>query len=202
MKPRLHIEQKITFFTNQYRIFGSGPEGAKATLIAFAQQKRLAFKEKVSFYAEEAKDRITFTLRAEKVFDVHGRYIIEDENGVVVGMFQKVFGTSLLKSTWKILSPDGTELLQVQESNVFLALVRRFGGALPIVGDLVELIVLFFRYHFAFTDLSTGEKVGEYRKITLFRDHYTLSLTDEAWEKVDWRTFAAMGVGLDALQSR
>jgi hypothetical protein len=64
------------------------------------------------------------------------------------------------------------------------------------------MIVLFFKYHFVFIDVQTGSEVGMYRKTTLFRDHYELLLTDEAWQSVDWRVFASMGVALDALQSR
>lgn len=202
MQPRLIIEQKITVFTNMYRIFGAGPEGARASLIAFAQQKRLAFKEKVTFYGDEQKTQETFTFRAEKVFDVHGRYFVEDPTGQMVGMFRKVFGKSLFVSTWRLMDADGNELFEVKENSMALALLRRFGGAIPIIGDLVELIVLFFRYHFEFVDLASSEVVGEYRKTTLFRDHYQLSTTDEAFGKLDWRVFAALGVGLDALQSR
>ena len=47
MKPRLFIEQKITAFTNQYKVYESGKKGEQADMIAFAQQKRLAFKDKV-----------------------------------------------------------------------------------------------------------------------------------------------------------
>lgn len=202
MTPRLIIEQQITLFANKYQIFGSGPEGAKASLLAFAQQKRFAFKEKVTFYADESKSREAFTFRAEKVFDVHGRYLVEDENGQLVGMFRKVFGKSLLKSTWVLIDKDGNELFEISENSTALALLRRFGGAIPIVGGLVEMVIMFFRYHFAFTDMATNETVGEYRKTTLFRDHYQLSMTDDSFARLDWRVYAAMGVGLDALQSR
>jgi hypothetical protein len=202
MKPRLIIEQKITAFTNIYRVFGAAENGEKASLVALAQQKRLAFKEKVSFYSDEEKSRLAFTLRAEKVLDVHGRYLVEDENGQVVGSFKKVFKSSLLNSTWKIMDADDNELYTVRESNMTLAIIRRIAGWLPYIGDLVEIIVLFFRYHFVFTDIKTGEPIGKYQKTTLFRDHYTLSTTDEAFSRVDWRVLAAMGVGLDALQSR
>ena len=202
MKPHLIIEQKITLFTNQYRVLGAGEEGAKASLVAFAQQKRLAFKEKVTFYADEAKSRETFTFRAEKVLDVHGRYFVEDENGQIVGMFRKVFGASLLKSTWIVMDKEGNELFEVSESSVPLALLRRFGGAIPIVGGLVDLVVAFFRYHFKFIDLTSREEVGMYQKTTLFRDHYLLSMNDAQFEHLDWRVWAAVGVGLDVLQSR
>jgi hypothetical protein len=70
MKPRIVVEQKITAFTNQYRVFGANPDGTKASLIAFAQQKRLAFKEKVSFYSDETKQNLVFTFRAEKFLTV------------------------------------------------------------------------------------------------------------------------------------
>lgn len=203
MKPRLYIDQKITAFVNKYKIYGVDPAtGTKGGMIGLAQQKRIAFKEKVSFFADEQKSQLAFTFRAEKVFDVHGRYFVEDTNGALIGMFKKEFAESLVVSTWKVMSPDGTVLFEVAESNVALAILRRFAGWIPVVGDIVELITLFFRYHFVFKDVTTGEIVGTYKKLTLFRDHYELAMTDEAAAKCDWRVLAATGVGLDALQSR
>ena len=202
MKPRLFIEQKITPFANQYKIFGANETGEQAGVTAFAQQKRLAFKEKVTFYTDEQKTATAFTFRAEKVFDVHGRYIVEDENGAVIGMFKKEFKQSLINSTWKVLDPQGNELFTVSESSTALALFRRYSGWIPVVGDIIELVTLFLKYHFVFTKSGSEEVTGRYEKTTLFRDHYTLSMTDEAHAMCDWRLLAAMGVGLDALQSR
>lgn len=202
MKPRLMIQQKLTAFVNKYNIFDASEAGGAGQLLGLAQQKRFAFKEKVLFYTDEKRDRLAFTFRAEKVMDVHGRYFVEDANGVLLGMFKKEFVSSLVSSTWKILGKDGTEKYIVKESNLGLALLRRFGGELPFVGGLIELIVLFFKYHFVFIDIQTNEVVGTYTKTTLFRDHYLLEATDEMWNSLDWRVLAAMGVGLDALQSR
>ena len=201
MKPRYIIEQKITAFVNQYRIYQI-ENGQKGALVAFAQQKRLAFKEKVTFYADEAKTQAIFTLRAEKAMDIHGRFFVEDTAGQVVGMFRKVFGASLLVSTWRVMDAAGTELYEVKENNAVLAVLRRFAGMVPVVGEAVELIVMFMKYHFAVIDLSTSVEVGMDAKTTLLRDHYQLSLDDSAAAKVDWRTWVAMAVALDALQSR
>lgn len=202
MKPRLSIQQKITAFTNMYRIFDVSESGKPTTLHAFAQQKRLAIKEKVTFYSDEQKTQEVFTFRAEKVFDVHGRYIVEDSNAICIGMFKKEFKKSLLNSTWNVMDAEGNTVFLVKESNQYLALARRFIGVLPLVGDLLEIATDFMKYHFVFIDSTTHENVGMYQKTTLFRDHYTLSMTDDAFSKVDWRVLAAMGVGLDALQSR
>lgn len=201
MKPQLFIEQKITAFANKYKIFEASDE-EQANLVGFAQQKRLAFKEKVTFYRDEAKTSTAFTFRAEKVLDVHGRYLVEDEKGKMIGMFKKEFKQSLLNSTWKIMDADGKEVFMIQESSTALALFRRFASFIPIVGDVIELITQFLKYHFVFTRVGSEEVIGMYQKTTLFRDHYTLSMTDDAFERCDWRVLAAMGVGLDALQSR
>lgn len=202
MKPRLIIQQKLTAFVNKYNVVEAAPDGSAAGLLGLAQQKRFSFKEKVMFYTDDKRDKLAFTFRAEKVMDVHGRYFVEDANGNLLGMFKKEFVSSLVNSTWKILDTSGTEKYLVKESNLGLALLRRFGGELPFIGGLVELVVLFFKYHFVFIDITSGEVVGTYTKTTLFRDHYMLEATDDLWQAVDWRVLAAMGVGLDALQSR
>jgi uncharacterized protein YxjI len=198
MKPRLFIEQKLTVFANQYRVYGAGEEGAKASLLAFAQQKRLSLKEKVTFYSAEDKSQEIFTFRAEKVLDVHGRYLVEDHEGVVIGSFRKVFGASLFNSTWVLMDREDRELFEVSERSTFLALLRRFGEFVPIVGDLVK----FFRYHFKIVELPDRSVVAGYEKTALLRDRYTLSTTNESFEHLDWRVWASLCVALDALQSR
>lgn len=202
MTPKLIIEQKITAFVNKYAIYAADQNGDKAQLIAFAQQKRLTFKEKVLFYGDIEKTQPIFTLRAEKVLDVHGKYIVEDMQGNFIGNFKKEFKQSLLKSTWSILNAEDQPKLTITENSLTLALFRRFAGFLPIIGDLVEVIVLFLRYHFSFINTATGQEVGRYQKTTLFRDHYKLFLTEAAYAEEDWRVLAAMAVALDALQSR
>lgn len=202
MKPRLIINQKLTAFVNKYTVYAVNEAGQQGKLVALAQQKRMAIKEKVLFYSDEQKSAEVFSFRAEKVMDVHGRYFVEDTKGNVIGMFRKEFKKSLLRSSWVLINAEGTELMRVQESNETLAALRRFIGFVPLVGELLDIILMFFRYHFSFVSLDTGEEVGTFRKQTLFRDHYLLSMTDEAYAKLDWKVFAAAGVGLDALQSR
>jgi hypothetical protein len=202
MNPKLIVEQKITAFVNRYAVYSADAQGNKGPIVAFAEQKRFAFKEQVNFYSDETKTTVAFTMKAEKVFDVHGKYLVTDSNGKPVGAFRKAFGKSLLNSTWSLLDSNDQPLLEVKENSQALAIIRRFGGMLPVVGDLVEIIVLFFKYHFKFTMAGSEEVVGKYEKTTLFRDHYKLSMTDQAYAAEDWRVYAALAVALDALQSR
>ena len=198
MQPQLKIEQKITAFVNRYKILS--PDGAQ--LLAMAQQKRLAFKEKVTFYSDEQRTQPVFGFRAEKVMDIHGRYFVEDANGVMIGGFRKEFKKSLLRSSWILLDAQGNDVVRMQESSEVLAILRRFIGWAPLIGDLLELIVMFFKYHFQIISLDGTRELGQYKKVTLFRDHYMMETTDELRNTVDWRVLAAMGVALDAMQSR
>ena len=202
MTPRLIIQQKLTAFVNKYRIYSVTDQGKTDQLISLAQQKRFKIREKVMFYTDQKRDKLSFTFRAEKVIDVHGRYLVEDPNGKALGAFRKEFKRSLVNSTWTILDADGTERYLVKESSMVVAVLRRFIGEIPIIGELGDVIMAFFRYHFSFVDLQTGQEVGKYRKTTLFRDHYVLETTDDLWNSIDWRVLAAMSVALDALQSR
>lgn len=202
MKPRLIVEQKITVFVNRYEIYSAKDDGSKDTMIAFAEQKRLAFKEKVAFYTDASKDKLAFTFRAEKVMDVHGKYFVEDPDGKFLGAFKKEFGKSLLNSTWDILDDKDQPLIVIRESNQFLAIARRVAGWIPFIGDILDILTNFFRYHFSFRQAGTNDEIGMYSKTTLFRDYYRLEMNDDAYALRDWRVFAAMAVALDALQSR
>ncbi len=202
MKPRFIIEQKITPFANQYRVFSATADGSKSGLAAYAHQKRMSIKEKVLFFSDEQKTQAIFSFRAEKIMDIHGRYFVEDQNGQMIGMFKKEFGKSLIISTWTILDAQGNPRYQISESNQALAILRRFGGQIPLVGMFVDLVMVFFKYHFKIVDLTTNQELGAHQKLTLFYDHYLMKLDDQAVASIDWRVWAAMGVGLDALQSR
>lgn len=201
MQPQLIVEQKITAFVNQYRIYNIDQNGQKNQLVAFAQQKRLAIKERVDFYSDESKTQKIFSFRAEKAMDIHGRFFVEDANDQMIGVFKKEFKQSLFNSTWSILDQNDQPKLTIKESNELLAVARRFAGFIPIVGDIFEIILMFLKYHFVLLT-SDGKQLGKYRKTTLFRDHYELSLQPGTFETVDWRVVGSLCVALDALQGR
>lgn len=202
MKPRLYIYQKITAFVNRYKVHVADASGEKGELITFVQQKRGRLKEAVQFYSGEDKKNVIFTFRAEKVFDIHGKYFVEDTSGGLIGYFQKDFQKSFVQSTWHMFDAAGQPLLSVTESNVTLAVLRRYLGFVPIIGELFEIVIAFFRYHFVFLDPVSGQIVGKFEKLSIWRDNYKLSMDDATYARIDGRLITAMAVALDALQSR
>lgn len=193
---RYLIEQLVRPIVNLYRVTplaaGETPAGPP---VAFVRQKRMAFREDIRFFADENETQELFRIKARRVIDVGGRYDVHDAAGVPIGVLEHQFGKSLLRSTWRILSPQDEELVVAQEKNQALAILRRvvdfvpFGEYLPIPYD--------FLIH------SGGRELGHFtRKFMSLRDVYTLDLSGDQEKRLDRRLGIALGIGLDALQNR
>jgi uncharacterized protein YxjI len=193
----LIIEQKITAFANQYRVYEAGDQGVKGALLAFAHQKRLAVREKIEFFSNEERGKLVFSVQAEKVLDVHGKFSVNDASGAHIGTIRKVFKSSLLRSTWKILDDQDGPLIVIRERSVALAIFRRVWQFLPYLGDFPFIL----KYHFDFLEPVSGDVLATYVKTKLLYDHYRLEIISDRYN-LDWRVAAAQCVMLDALQGR
>ncbi len=191
--PAFSMKQRITMMANKYELIATNPDGTDGALLAFAQQKRMAFKEEVTFYTDDRKSEVVFSFKARKRLDLGSGYDVFDASGQAIGWFKKEFGKSLLRSSWQLTGPgfesDGTE------RNAKVAIIRRVWEFVPFVGD----IPLPFIFHFDFTDRASGQPVLSVERKVSVRDRYRVSVHDS---RVDFRVAAAMTVALDALQSR
>ena len=78
----LVMRQRLTMMVNRYA-FTVGDGGP---LVAFAQQKRMAFKEQVTFYADEAKTQPIFSFKARRKLDLGAIYDVFDASGQPIGL--------------------------------------------------------------------------------------------------------------------
>lgn len=191
--PAFSMKQRVTMMANKYELIAANPDGSDGPLLAFAQQKRMAFKEQVTFYTDATKSRPVFSFKARKTIDLSSGYDVFDANGQQLGWFKKKFGKSLLRSSWQLsgagVDADGTE------RNPTIAVVRRVWEFVPFVGE----IPLPFIFHFDFTDRGTGQPVLSVERKISVRDRYHVTVRDQ---RLDFRVAAAMTVALDALQGR
>jgi uncharacterized protein YxjI len=194
---RFTIKQKITVMVNRYEIRSVDANGGEGPLIAMAQQKRMAFKEQVTFYADEARTQPVFGFKARKRLDLAATYDVTDASGTPIGSFRKEFAKSLLRSSWELTATDGL-VATGTERNHTVAIARRLWELVPVVSDLPSP----FLFHFDFTAPDGSIVLSSVRRRSL-RDRYEVELPAAAngW-RLDWRVGAAMAVALDALQSR
>ncbi|HET7398742.1 MAG TPA: hypothetical protein VFJ94_09505 [Intrasporangium sp.] len=194
---RFIVRQKLTLMVNRYEVIETDEAGTEVGLLCFAEQKRMAFKEQVTFFSDAAKTEPVFGFKARSVIDLGATYDITDAAGRPIGWFKKDFAASLGRSTWHLGTPDGFTCVG-QERNAKVAVLRRVWDFLPVVGELP--VPWLFHFDFRAGDgavvLSSTKKVG-------LKDTYFVELPAQAngW-RLDWRVGAAMAVALDALQSR
>ncbi|TQI99759.1 hypothetical protein [Kribbella jejuensis] len=191
--PAFSMKQRITMMANKYELIATNPDGSDGQLLAFAQQKRMAFKEQVTFYTDDTKSQPVFSFKARKTIDLGSGYDVFDANGQSIGWFKKEFGKSLLRSSW-LLSAPGVDA-EGTERNPTIAILRRVWEFVPFVGD----IPLPFIFHFDFTERNSGQPVLSVERKMSIRDRYRITVQDQ---RLDFRVAAAMTVALDALQSR
>jgi uncharacterized protein YxjI len=184
-QQQLFIRQRLRLMVNQYEVRAVNPDGTEGSLLAFAQQKRMAFKEQVTLYADDTKQVPLFGFKARQRIDLGATYDVVDAAGQPIGQFRKNFGASLLRSTWHLQQPGWPEMTG-QETNVAVAVLRRFVDSLS-----------WLPYHFEFT--VNGTPAFSVVKKWGLRDRYVVTVHDA---NLDRRLVAAMAVALDALQAR
>jgi uncharacterized protein YxjI len=172
---------------NQYEIYAAKTDGSEGELLAFAQQKRMAFKEQVTLYADDTKQQPVLGFKARRVMDLGATYDITDPSGNAIGLFRKDFKQSLLRSTWHLEQPGPAAIGATgQERSMLVAILRRFVDSLS-----------WLPYHFDF--LIDGQPAFSVAKRWGLRDRYDVEISHP---QLDRRLVIAMAVGLDALQSR
>jgi uncharacterized protein YxjI len=194
---RLLIQQLFKPIGNEYRISvptpGSTEEGRP---LLYVKQAKLKIKEDIRFRVSPDVDEHLFMIKSKSVFEFRGRHEVLDANDAAIGLLEKDFRRSLLRSHWRVRDPSGAEVLEGHEASWPIALVRRVAAALP------EWLSLLGWLPFNFVLKRDGREVGTYRRVLgKFRDRYVLELPPEAAD-VDRRLIVALAVGLDALQDR
>jgi uncharacterized protein YxjI len=194
---RVLVQQVFEPVANEYRISvpaaGSTDEGRP---LLFVKQKKLKIKEDIRFRLSPDADDHAFMIKAKSVFELRGRHEVLDAGGTVIGLLEKDFRRSLLRSHWHVRDASGTELVEAHETSWTIALVRRVVAVLP------DWLAPLGFVAFNFVLRRDGREVGRYQRVLgKLRDRYVLELGPDVGG-VDRRLMVAFAVALDALQDR
>jgi uncharacterized protein YxjI len=201
--PNLHdrflVSQRFRPMINQYEVSTLGPDDkSPGEPVCFVEQKRMKLKEDLRAFTDDSKAAEVFRIKAQQVWDPRARYDVTDAQGQPIGQLQKVFGKSLLRSTWRIYDPAGEEIAWARERSIWVALIRRLIGLVPFIGEFLELLPI--PYHF---DYYKGDnRIGGLERILGVRDRYRLDVSGDTERTLDRRVAIALAIGLDALQAR
>ena len=195
------LRQKVKLVINQYFFFLQGTDGQEdpSQPVAFVEQKRFTFKEDIRFYSDESKTSEVMRIKARQRFDPRAKYDVTDAQGQKIGMIQKVFGKSLLRSTYDVFDAYDNLVFTGRERSMAVALFRRLVGLIPYVGDFANWLPIAYHFDYLRDDNVVGTNS---RKFGSFRDIYFIDMTADTERVVDRRLILALSVGQDALQAR
>lgn len=189
-QSRFAVKQRITVMVNRYEI--QALDGSEGALLALAQQKRMAWKEQVTFYTDDDRTVPLFGFKARQRIDLGATFDVTDAEGTPIGEFKKAFAKSLFRSTWQ-MSDRRVAGVTGRERNPWVAVLRRVWSMIPFL----DYLPFAWPYHFDFE--VDGRPVMSVVKKFGLRDRYTVTVHEP---ELDRRVAAAMAVALDALQSR
>jgi hypothetical protein len=187
MTYTLQLRQRVTVLQNRYDI--TGVDGGSETPLAYAEQKRITLREKITFYTDPSKRAIAFTLGARNILELVGTYDVADPTGQVLATLRKDPLASLARSTFHLETPLGA--LTGRERTWWRPIARRVFSSL---GDLPWLLPM----QFDFTDEQGRVVLAIDRQVRL-RDRYRIVVEDDS---LDWRIAAACAVAVDTFMDR
>jgi hypothetical protein len=191
------IDQLIRPIANLYRISTLGADGASpGEPLAFVRQKKLAIREDIRFFADESEQEELFRLKARQWLEFRGRYDVVTPAGERVGVLEKVFGVSLIRSTWRVHDAQEQPLATAQEKSLPVAILRRALDLAPF--ELLAFVPIVFQFVIRMDE----QEVGTLRRPIGVRDRYILDLPGDPERRIDRRVAVALAIALDALQSR
>lgn len=198
------LRQRIRLVINQYEfsVPGTG-EGEDGEAFCFVEQKRFKFKEDIGFFADDSKREPFMRILARQRFDPRARYDITGAAGEPVGQIQKVFGASLLRSTYTLYGADGAEVCVAREKSLGKALFRRLVGFVPYVGNFADWLPIAYDFEFVRGGGEGRQLLAEnVRRRWKWRDVYDIDASHDSGHLLDRRLLLSATVGMDALQAR
>jgi uncharacterized protein YxjI len=194
---RFLIQQVFRPIGNEYRISVAAPGSTEeGEPLLYVKQKKMKIKEDIRFRLSPDDPGHLFMIKSKSVFEVRGRHEVLDAEGQAIGLLEKDFTKSLLRSHWHVRDAAGTELFEAHEASWPIAIVRRVAD---MAGDIASLLS-FLPFNFVF--IRDGQQLGTYRRVMgKLRDRYVMEL-GPGLEGIDRRLVVAFAIGLDALQDR
>ena len=193
---RYLVDQLVRPIANLYRITplaaGEMPAGTPA---AYVRQKKLAIKEDIRFYADEAEAEEIFRIKARNILDLGGSRYDVYAGEKQIGALEHQFRASLLRTTWRVLDASNHEVAIARERSMPMAIARRLIDFVPNVGGLIPI-------PYNFDLLIDGSVVGSMNRKFKLRDRYVLDVSGDHERRFDRRLAVALAIGLDTLQNR
>ena len=100
---RLVVRQADALVANRYEIRPVSPSGEPGELLAVAEQKVLAMRKQVAFFADPERTEPIFGFAGRERLETYTIYDVTAADGTAIARFKKDFRRSITRSTWRLV---------------------------------------------------------------------------------------------------
>lgn len=102
--------------------------------IAFVKQKMFKLKEDVLVYNDESKQRIQYSIQADRWIDFSAAYSIKDKNSKEIGKVARKGWKSIWKAEYELIDQHQKLQYHIREDNPWVKVLDSLIGEIPILG--------------------------------------------------------------------
>lgn len=140
--------KRIEFRRKFFKFFGAEVKAVNPdneTVVGLIRMKAFKLRDDVRLYVPAESDQEAMRIHARQVIDFGATYdvYLGPDDTPSFALQRKGFKSAFVRDYWKLLDPAGNQIGYVQETSSGLAVVRRWFGLVPFVGELLDLVFAF-----------------------------------------------------------
>ncbi len=142
------IYKTLEFRRKFFKLFGASiditnPESGQQ--VGFIQMKAWKLKEDIRIFTDSSMQQQLLQIHARSVIDFGATYDVTDAptGDSLFSLRRKGLRSTFVRDRWEVADAAGNTIGTVQETSSSLALVRRYVGIIPIVGEIADIALSF-----------------------------------------------------------
>ena len=143
--------------------------------VFYVHMKALKLKEAINVYENSSKERVLFTIKADRVIDFSAEYHIADSNGQRLGSIKRQGMKSLFKASYDIMGGDGNQSHHIKEDNGWVRVMDSLLSQIPFVSMFSG-----YFFHPSYTLYTMGESavMNLEKQAAFFEGKFSLKLNE------------------------
>jgi len=125
----VNFKFKISTFANDFTA-----TDARGKTLAYVRQKMFKLKEEIQIFDNEEKNKINYTISADRWLDFSAAYAFYDQDKKEFGKIVRKGWRSLWKAEYTIIDQHQKEQYKIQEESAWVRFLDSLLGEIPILG--------------------------------------------------------------------
>lgn len=124
----LSFEFKIGTISNDFTV-----KDANGATLAYVRQKMFKFKDAIQVFTNEQKNKVAYTINADRIIDFNACYSFKNEHEEELGKVGRKGMKSLWKASYEIFTAENNKEFQIKEENPWAKVMDSLVGEIPVV---------------------------------------------------------------------